>query len=679
MRAFRSTAARLATAGTVALLGTLGIGASSLVTATPASAALTPQEFAFHIPIFGGTLGYSAVSLTSDWSASAQSVKVGDNFSFTSQSNTTVVPLKNSGFNLIDIQDTANYYPIPAGTTFVSAVANGPVSFTPAGGTASTSPLTVTYCPTAGSPGCNADATSSTFLGNTPVPYLQASTQAGLKFAAGGSLTTPGVTVTLTGLTGGTKVNWTQTEFKTTSTLNLGGAPVPVNVVGYPYGGPIPSAPVPSLALLSPPPTLASISIAGSASVTSVLQNSGPLAGGTQVKVVGTFLDNPTGVTFGGVAATNVIPLTSNSLLATSPAGAAGAVDVQVTTTTSGSAPSPNDLFTYTTGPIVTGVSPNVGPPGGGTSVTITGQQLTNAKNVHFGTVLGAITSNTATSMTVTSPAGTGVVDVIVKVGTQFSKTSLQDRFSYLTGYFLGASDGGVFAYGNAPFSGSAGGGHLNQPVVGIASTSDGAGYWLVASDGGIFNYGNAPFYGSAGNLTLNSPVVGIAPTPDGFGYWLVAADGGIFAYGDAQFFGSMGGKPLNQPVVGITATPDGGGYWMVASDGGIFAFGSAQFFGSVGGTPLNKPVVGIAATSTGNGYWMTASDGGVFSEGDAAFAGSTGGQVLNSPVVGMAGHSNSGYWLGAADGGVFNYGTPFFGSAGGSSLTKPVVGIAAT
>ena len=39
--------------------------------------------------------------------------------------------------------------------------------------------------------------------------------------------------------------------------------------------------------------------------------------------------------------------------------------------------------------------------------------------------------------------------------------------------------------------------------------TFDGAGYWLVASDGGIFNYGDAGFSGSSGSLRLNAPVVG--------------------------------------------------------------------------------------------------------------------------------------------------------------------------
>ena len=50
-----------------------------------------------------------------------------------------------------------------------------------------------------------------------------------------------------------------------------------------------------------------------------------------------------------------------------------------------------------------------------------------------------------------------------------------------------------------AAFSGSTGKIRLNRPVVGMAATPDGHGYWLVASDGGIFTFGDAAFYGSTG------------------------------------------------------------------------------------------------------------------------------------------------------------------------------------
>ena len=45
-----------------------------------------------------------------------------------------------------------------------------------------------------------------------------------------------------------------------------------------------------------------------------------------------------------------------------------------------------------------------------------------------------------------------------------------------------------------------------------MAATPDGKGYWLVASDGGIFAFGDAGFYGSTGALALDAPVVAVSP-----------------------------------------------------------------------------------------------------------------------------------------------------------------------
>jgi hypothetical protein len=83
-----------------------------------------------------------------------------------------------------------------------------------------------------------------------------------------------------------------------------------------------------------------------------------------------------------------------------------------------------------------------------------------------------------------------------------------------------------------------------------MAATPDGRGYWLVASDGGVFAFGDAAFHGSTGSLSLNRPIVGMAATPDGRGYWLVASDGGTFAFGDAAFYGSATGS--GDQVVGV-------------------------------------------------------------------------------------------------------------------------------
>jgi hypothetical protein len=206
-------------------------------------------------------------------------------------------------------------------------------------------------------------------------------------------------------------------------------------------------------------------------------------------------------------------------------------------------------------------------------------------------------------------------------------------------GYYLYGAAGELGGFGNDEFLNYLGDlsfTNLNQPVVGMATTPSGGGYWMVATDGGIFAFGDANFYGSTGAIHLNKPIVGMAATPDGNGYWLVASDGGIFAFGDAAFYGSTGALRLNKPIVGMAATPDGRGYWLVASDGGIFTFGDAPFFGSTGNLHLNSPIVGMTPTADGRGYWFTASDGGVFSYGDAPFAGSLGGLGVDD-VVGMA------------------------------------------
>jgi hypothetical protein len=250
---------------------------------------------------------------------------------------------------------------------------------------------------------------------------------------------------------------------------------------------------------------------------------------------------------------------------------------------------------------------------------------------------------------------------------------------------------GSAVSFGNAPAN-------LVRPVVGITSTSDGRGYWMVASDGGVFAFGDAGYHGSMGGRPLNEPIVGMAaatgtPSLANEGYWLVASDGGVFSFGGAGFYGSMGGRPLNEPIVGIASTPDGKGYWLVASDGGVFAFGDARFDGSMGGKHLDAPVVGIAAWTL-SGYWLVASDGGIFAFGEAPFRGSMGGRHLVSPVVGITTVSDvtrssvsqrssgpgdgPGYWMVAADGGVFSFDEPFWGSMGGATLADPVTGIAA-
>ncbi len=193
-------------------------------------------------------------------------------------------------------------------------------------------------------------------------------------------------------------------------------------------------------------------------------------------------------------------------------------------------------------------------------------------------------------------------------------------------GYWLFTDRGRVHVYGDAPHWGDLStirsehgvpvADILNGPVVGSSPTPTGAGYWMVASDGGIFAFGDAKFYGSMGGTTLNGPVVGLAPTPSNRGYWLVATDGGIFAFGDAGFYGSMGGSLLNAPISSMI--PQGEGYMMVASDGGIFNFGVSRFLGSLGGQLIPAEITAAAARKNLSGYLLVDTTGRTYPFGDA-------------------------------------------------------------
>ena len=148
--------------------------------------------------------------------------------------------------------------------------------------------------------------------------------------------------------------------------------------------------------------------------VTGVSPSSGSTGGGTSVKITGKNLSGATGVSFGG-AGGSITADSSTQITATSPSGS-GTVNVTVTTKGGTSATSSADKFTYTTpAPTISLFTPKSGPTGGGTSVTITGQNLSGATSVSFGGAAGKITADNSTVITVTSPAGfAGTVNVTV-------------------------------------------------------------------------------------------------------------------------------------------------------------------------------------------------------------------------------------------------------------------------
>ncbi len=98
-----------------------------------------------------------------------------------------------------------------------------------------------------------------------------------------------------------------------------------------------------------------------------------------------------------------------------------------------GAYPSCSSPSTTSSLPTVTAITPTSGPTTGGTTVTITGTNLTGATAVYFGnSKVTNVTVDSSTEVTATSPAGSaGTVDVTVKTRSGTSATSSADQFTY--------------------------------------------------------------------------------------------------------------------------------------------------------------------------------------------------------------------------------------------------------
>jgi hypothetical protein len=162
----------------------------------------------------------------------------------------------------------------------------------------------------------------------------------------------------------------------------------------------------------------------------------GPITGGTTVAIVGTNLVGATAVDFGSTPGTIDSVNSEHAIVATSPAGSAGVVDVTVTTPagTSGVSP-PGDQFTYVSdAPTIQSLSPSRGTANGGTKVTIFGDDLLGATAVDFGSTPGtAIDVFSSKSLQVTAPAeSAGTVDVTVTTPNGTSPVDPSITYTYV-------------------------------------------------------------------------------------------------------------------------------------------------------------------------------------------------------------------------------------------------------
>ncbi len=375
--------------------------------------------------------------------------------------------------------------------------------------------------------------------------------------------------------------------------------------------------------------------------------------------------------------------------------GTVGGITGNQGTVTPGTTTSPGSLDA--------GSPVDLGPAGGAFQVTIVGTSpgsgysqlaststvnldgatldVTDATNVPYGTIFTIVTSSAAGSPLsgtfASVPAGTVFTTPggrTLEVGYTADAVTLTDvsgsggtgsgpggSTPSVTGYQLVGSNGGVYAFGGAPYEGSLPGDEVHvSNITAMTSTNGGRGYWLVGSDGGVFAFGDAAYEGSLpGDGVHASDIVSIRVTSDGKGYWLVGSDGGVFAFGDARYEGSLPGDGVHvSDIVGMRKSSDDAGYQLVGSDGGVFAFGDAPFEGSLPGDGVHvTDIVGIE--NVPDGYILVGSDGGVFTFGKAAYEGSLPGEGVHvSDIVGIANDpSGLGYALVGADGGVFTFG----------------------
>lgn len=169
--------------------------------------------------------------------------------------------------------------------------------------------------------------------------------------------------------------------------------------------------------------------------ITSIAPTTGSTAGGTVVTINGTgFLSSAT-VKVGATSATNVSVPSSTSITATTPAHAAGKVDVVVTNSDSQSA-TRAQAFTYVLpGPTITNVSPATGSTVGGTLITITGTLFQSGATVTVGGVPATdVTFVSSTSITARTPLGPATeqlnADVVV-TNPDNSKATATGAFNY--------------------------------------------------------------------------------------------------------------------------------------------------------------------------------------------------------------------------------------------------------
>lgn len=77
------------------------------------------------------------------------------------------------------------------------------------------------------------------------------------------------------------------------------------------------------------------------------------------------------------------------------------------------------------------------------------------------------------------------------------------------------------------------------SPPMAIVACPTG-GYWIVTGEGGVYAFGKAPFLGSLSGIPISAPIMSASATPSGQGLYLLGQDGAVYAWGDATYEGRV-------------------------------------------------------------------------------------------------------------------------------------------
>ncbi len=165
--------------------------------------------------------------------------------------------------------------------------------------------------------------------------------------------------------------------------------------------------------------------------ITKITPTGGASSGGTAVTIWGTSFVGTVSVYFGGKLAKGVRVLSSSEITSISPSGS-GSVFITVSALGGTSKTTAAASFSYVPAPMISKVAPAVGSTKGNTRVTIWGHNFVGKVWVSFGGKRGtSLRVLSSSEITVTAPAGSGTVHVIVFALGGSSKTTDTAMYRY--------------------------------------------------------------------------------------------------------------------------------------------------------------------------------------------------------------------------------------------------------